>query len=356
MQFSQQFQLGILGLLIFQCLFFCVFLITQIKKEKKSNLYLAILLAVLGLHMFINLMSNVGISSADPKIAIGLSALYGPLIYLHIIALQRQKFEFNKIQLLHLALSPLAVLVSNLGIEFLEMAIRLVVLLQVYTYLVLGMFSIKRFQKVILFTQSRYESINLSWAYYLLSSFLLIALVDLISNVFNFYSLVNNEWVFNILLLVILIFVNTLFFKGLMQPKLFLGISATDDQVYTDEIHKYSNSSVTPDQLWDAKKKIEEVVTTSKPYLNPDLSLETFSIQLNLSTRLVSQTINTQFNTNFSDYINDLRIEDAKNLLKGDNNLNVLEILYQVGFNSKSAFYDHFKKKTGLTPNQFKKS
>ena len=356
MQFSSQVQLGILGLLIFQCLFFSAFLFTQIRKEKKSNLYLAMLLAVLGLHMFMNLMSSVGIDFANPKFVIGLSALYGPLIYLHIIALQRQKFEFHKIQLLHFALSPLAVLLSNLGIEFVEMAIRVVVLLQVYTYLVLGMFSIKRFQNIIRFTQSRYESINLNWAYYLLSSFLLIALVDLISNIFNFYSLVNNEWVFNILLLVILIFVNTLFFKGLMQPKLFLGISANDDQVYADEIHKYSNSSVTPKQLWDTQKKIEVAVATSKPYLNPDLSLETFSSQLNLSLRLVSQTINTQFKTNFSDYINDLRIEDAKQLLKGENNLNVLEILFEVGFNSKSAFYEHFKKKTGLTPNQFKKS
>ncbi|MTI37885.1 helix-turn-helix domain-containing protein, partial [Fulvivirga lutimaris] len=172
----------------------------------------------------------------------------------------------------------------------------------------------------------------------------------------NFYELINNEWVFNVLLLAILIFINTLFFKGLMQPKLFLGLSATDDQIYADEVHKYSNSSVTQDQIQETREKIESEIESNKPHLNPELSLEAFSNQLSLSPRIVSQTINTQFQTNFSDFINDLRIEEAKRLLKGDNNLNVLEILYEVGFNSKSAFYEHFKKKTGLTPNQFKKS
>lgn len=356
MQFSQQFQIGILGLLIFQCFFFCLFLFTQINKEKKSNLYLAILLAILGIHMLINILSNFDLLYANPRIVIGLSALYGPLIYLHVVALQRQKFGFETKQLWHFALSPLAIIISNMNIEFLEIIIRLVVLLQVYTYLILGLLSIKRYQRIIRFTQSRYQNINLSWAYYLLSSFLLIALLDLASNIFNFYALINNEWVFNILLLVILIFVNTLFFKGLMQPKLFLGISSSDDQVYADEVHKYNNSTVTEEQLLDVQGKIEKEIQDHKPYLNPELSLEVFSNKLSLSPRVVSQTINTKFKTNFSDFINDLRIEDAKQLLKGENNLNVLEILYEVGFNSKSAFYDHFKKKTGLTPNQFKKS
>lgn len=306
--------------------------------------------------MLINILSNFDVLFADPRMVIGLSALYGPLIYLHIIALQRQKFEFESVQLWHFALSPLAIIIANVEIEFLEVFARLAVLFQVYSYLVLSLFSIKRYQKIIRFTQSRYENIDLNWAYYLLSSFLLIALLDLVSNIFNFYALINNEWVFNILLFVIFLFVNTLFFKGLMQPKLFLGISSSDDQVYADEVHKYSNSTVTQEQLVEVQGKIEKEIKERKPHLNPELSLEVFSNQLSLSPRVVSQTINTQFETNFSDFINDLRIEDAKQLLKGDNNLNVSEILYEVGFNSKSAFYDHFKKKTGLTPNQFKKS
>jgi AraC-like DNA-binding protein len=38
-----------------------------------------------------------------------------------------------------------------------------------------------------------------------------------------------------------------------------------------------------------------------------------------------------------------------------DKKITVLEVLYQVGFNSKSSFNTVFKKQTGLTPSEFKK-
>ena len=37
------------------------------------------------------------------------------------------------------------------------------------------------------------------------------------------------------------------------------------------------------------------------------------------------------------------------------NEVTILEILYEVGFNSKSSFNTAFKKHTGLTPTAFKK-
>jgi AraC-like DNA-binding protein len=38
-----------------------------------------------------------------------------------------------------------------------------------------------------------------------------------------------------------------------------------------------------------------------------------------------------------------------------DKKITVLEVLYQVGFNSKSSFNTLFKKQTGVTPSEFKK-
>lgn len=60
----------------------------------------------------------------------------------------------------------------------------------------------------------------------------------------------------------------------------------------------------------------------------------------------------------FFDFINEYRIEKAKKILKDptQKELTILEILYQVGFNSKSSFSTSFKKYTGKTPTEFRKS
>ena len=63
-------------------------------------------------------------------------------------------------------------------------------------------------------------------------------------------------------------------------------------------------------------------------------------------------------NQNFFDFINGYRIKEAKRLLvdpKGEL-LTILAIAEEVGFNSKSSFNTAFKKITGMTPTEYKKS
>ena len=58
---------------------------------------------------------------------------------------------------------------------------------------------------------------------------------------------------------------------------------------------------------------------------------------------------------NFYDFISKYRIEEAKKIFTEKSDKTVLEVLYEVGFNSKSSFNTTFKKFTGITPTQFKK-
>ena len=52
------------------------------------------------------------------------------------------------------------------------------------------------------------------------------------------------------------------------------------------------------------------------------------------------------------------RIEEAKEMLRNEdgNEKNILEIMYDCGFYSKSVFNTAFKKFTGTTPSEYKKS
>ena len=60
--------------------------------------------------------------------------------------------------------------------------------------------------------------------------------------------------------------------------------------------------------------------------------------------------------TNFNGYINGLRINYAIKLMKKYPNYTIRAIADESGFNSAPILYNLFKKKTGMTPYEFKKA
>ncbi|WP_431126374.1 helix-turn-helix domain-containing protein [Flagellimonas flava] len=113
--------------------------------------------------------------------------------------------------------------------------------------------------------------------------------------------------------------------------------------------YKHDNSPINPTQL----QLITRYVTEDKSFKNSNLNRETIANSTGLSINQVSEIINTSFKKNFNDWINDLRIEEAKHYLK-ESELSIKEIYYEVGFNSKSAFNSAFKKRLGTTPSSYR--
>lgn len=94
---------------------------------------------------------------------------------------------------------------------------------------------------------------------------------------------------------------------------------------------------------------------SQKPYINPDLCLRDLAGQLEVYPHYITQVLSTLFNQNFYDFVNTYRVGEAKKLLTGNtDNLTILTIAYNCGFNSKSSFNRIFKQKTGLTPSGYK--
>lgn len=104
--------------------------------------------------------------------------------------------------------------------------------------------------------------------------------------------------------------------------------------------------------------KIDSLIIKNKLHLNPLLSLKKLSKELNLSESYISHVINKNSNLNFNDHINSLRVHDAKTMLINPDykNYTITAIGLEAGFNSKSSFYSAFKKFTGKTPVEYKKS
>ena len=103
-------------------------------------------------------------------------------------------------------------------------------------------------------------------------------------------------------------------------------------------------------------QNIENHIIDKHRYLDPLFSLEKLSEEQNISVSVLSKIINNYSSYNFSDYVNSLRIEQAKKLLSDDSfdQYTIVAIGLESGFNSKSTFYTAFKKFTSQTPSIYR--
>ncbi|MFK7833729.1 MAG: helix-turn-helix domain-containing protein [Winogradskyella sp.] len=150
----------------------------------------------------------------------------------------------------------------------------------------------------------------------------------------------------------------TIFFvlKALYQPKLFTGVNINLNPVKSLLVNEETKTDVSTENTYI--QKLTSFMEKEKPYLDFELTLQKLASQTDIPEKELSILINHHLNKHFFDFINEYRINDARKLLTDPTKkeLTVLEILYQVGFNSKSSFYTAFKKATNQTPLEFRKS
>ena len=85
------------------------------------------------------------------------------------------------------------------------------------------------------------------------------------------------------------------------------------------------------------------------------IKLETIAKIANMNPTSFCRFFRKSTGQTLSEYVNDLRIGKACNLLLDKRNLSISEIAYQSGFNSQTLFNRTFLEKKGMTPSGFKK-
>lgn len=113
----------------------------------------------------------------------------------------------------------------------------------------------------------------------------------------------------------------------------------------------------------------EELITAAEPvkdfqyillhintnYMKPDFSIKALADELGMSVSNFSHYFKSRNGTNLSDYINGLRITEAKRLLSSTD-LRITDIVPRLGYSHMSSFTKTFKKATGQTPSEYKNS
>jgi AraC-like DNA-binding protein len=119
---------------------------------------------------------------------------------------------------------------------------------------------------------------------------------------------------------------------------------------------KYVGSTLSHDRRKEYKARLLDCLFKEKPYLDAGLTLDHLAAMTRIPRSYLSQIINEDFKKSYPDFINYFRIEESKKMLSHPGNgSTIIDILFSVGFNSKSAFNFAFKKAVGVTPRQFRK-
>ncbi|RZJ51901.1 MAG: helix-turn-helix domain-containing protein [Flavobacterium sp.] len=363
---------------LFISLFLAFFLLTVKTKHKTSNSLFAFFLILTAIDSSSPLLelvttgpSNLGIFRTT------LAFLQMPVFYLYVVSVCYSDFRLKPKYIFHL----LPFLVSNLILlprfylvdaaakmnfilnrkSMIEIPFNHILIhIQIFVYFIAVFMLLKRAKKLYLenFAGAHINSYN--WLFQFTVVLSILYFITLFKNIFKFsdYSDIF-EWL-KIGIILFQLFISCWYlFKALNYPGLFRNIDS-NLKLVSDIVIEEKNSSivaVTDKEYNEELVKLKRYMVEEKPFLNPSLTIQDVSAAIEIPVRDLSLLINHKLEQHFYDFVNTYRIENAMDILKDvtKSKVTILEILYEVGFNSKSSFNTAFKKHTGNTPTSYRK-
>ncbi|MAC33692.1 MAG: hypothetical protein CME38_08830 [Haliea sp.] len=371
--------------------------------SRRANIYLGCLTAVFTITLFDYYLDAEGVTDNAPWITALLwpkEFLYGPLVYFYTRELTRPAvFPISGTQLLHFLPAVVHLLLSwsllsldpdlqvailggredlsgglwlwSLALGDVEVALSV---LHVGVYLCLCLGVLRAHRRLIRDNFSSTEHINLNWLARLILGLLLVYLIWVADEAIS-GGVATSEFISIALGLSMVSLIYTMGFLGLRQPSIFSRpLKEYVQTVQTNEIagvgtahetselsdvgevierDKYQNSALDQSGSTALWQVLENLMIRDKLYLDPQLSLPQLADKLGVSVNYVSQAIN-QNRMNFFEYTNRYRVEEVKRLMDCDGESSLLDLGFQAGFNSKSAFYNAFRKYAEQSPGQYR--
>lgn len=226
--------------------------------------------------------------------------------------------------------------------------IRMTFATQVVFFLIKGGRLVVKYNERLANFYSNLERKNLNWVNNILIAFVLTSfasfVLNLIGRVYFFEStllLFIPSFIFSLLFFII-------GFQGYMQ-----NYSATDLSIEENETLEENPKIKNSDSL---KERLIKVLEQDKIYRNPDLRITDVSVLIQTNRTYISKLINTDLNTSFSDFVNQYRILEAKEILKSQtaDKYTLQYVSELVGFGSLHSFIRVFKESEGMTPGKYR--
>jgi AraC-like DNA-binding protein len=233
--------------------------------------------------------------------------------------------------------------------------------LQALLYLIAISYVLKNYKKIFLENYANGNIDIYKWLTPIVILFLIILPVTIIKDISHFSNYREIFiWTITVLTFFALIMFSWFILKALYTPDIFRGVDPEIKPVknFTD----IKNESQSIGTVLNSKnialiEQLKKHMIENEPFLEPTLTLQDLALQMNIPAHKLSILINQHIGQHFFDFINKYRIEKAIEILENLSNkeFTIQQILFEVGFNSKSSFNAAFKKSTELSPTEYKK-
>lgn len=361
-----------------QGILFSLFLARK-KLFQPAYIFLLLYLAAMTLQLTLKVMSKIWLMEHWPLLynfSHYLPVLYGPMAYLFVkYLLQHPDFSFKDLKHFIPALFIFSALgmvlyrpfTTQPGFNIFNPHLRLCILtasLLVYHLMALQLWQQRRQSLQHFFSDTTFVQLNWVKKFIVISSLTGIAVISALYLLYMYYPN-GHQYRYGFVALSICIY--WISYTALTHPAVFSIIKGVIKEqsrelpvpllkAYKPPV-KYCNSSISGEQVWQVCQSLEKLMAERKLFLQPDLTINQLAAAVPCTRHQLSQVLNETLQQSYYDYINGLRMEEAKNLLCKPEyqEYKIASIAYDAGFNSLSTFNEVFKKHTGKTPSQYKK-
>ena len=369
---------GIGRISVFVSLLLAFFLVTVKTKNKLANRLFACFFIFSAIDLsgfFIDAVTRIELNL---EIFRSTACLFGmPLFYLSVLAVcysdfrLKWKHAFHSIPFLlvnlvfipriylsnHIERDTFVTILNQMPEIYL---IQILIEFQYVFYIVSVFIILKKYREIYLENYADSSTATYKWLFQITCVFLIAHSIVALKNVLRYSGFREIFLWTNVLVGAIALLITCWFImKALNHPELFRGVNSKlqlAKDILPELEEKTESKNIQDDAISSQISTLKQYMAEEEPFLDPSLTIQELANQIDIPVRDLSVLINHHMEQHFFDFVNEYRIKKAMGILKDQyrSQVTVLEILYEVGFNSKSSFNTSFKKHTNLTPTAYR--
>jgi AraC-like DNA-binding protein len=371
------------------------------KRNRTANRILAVAMIAFTLYLMTSVYHAAGLEETFPHffgVAHPLPLAFGPLIYLYAVSVSdrsrrpawRDALHFVPFALAIITALPIYLMNGPEKIAWYRNAMRTgevpwavtlftqLKLVSGIIYTVVTLRFLRRHRARIRDNYSSLEQVDLQWLVRLAAASAVVWTLAVVINVTQLLEGPASQRGEDILTLAIALMVYGIGYMALRQPEIFrfdtgeylvaaaqpgtgavMSAPTPPRPAETDQsAARYERSGLSDREAAALKSALLSAMEQQCPWRNRDLTLADLAQQLSTTPHKLSELLNSQLEQSFYDFVNGYRVRYVQRRIEDENarNLKILALGLDAGFASKSTFNDVFKKHTGRTPSDYRRS